>query len=75
MQSDDRIQWLIAQKFQALRKEQQLTQEALAAKANVPRQLVSMFELCERFPFTPNLIRLANALGVKLSTILKEIGE
>lgn len=52
-----------------LRREQSLNQEQLAEKIGVSRQAVSKWETGEASPDLPNLLALADALGVSLDTL------
>lgn len=70
----------IASRLVALRKENNLSQEALAEKLGISRQAVSKWERAEASPDTDNLIALAKLYHVSLDELLKihedaEIGE
>ena len=53
-----------------LRQIQDLSQEALAEKANMHRTYIGMIERGERNPALLNLVRLANALNISLPELL-----
>lgn len=60
----------IADRLVKLRKEHNLSQEALAAKLGLSRQAVSKWERAEASPDTDNLVALAELYGVQLDEIL-----
>lgn len=61
----------IANRLVNLRKENQLSQEALAEKLGISRQAVSKWERAEASPDTDNLILLARLYGVSLDELLQ----
>lgn len=61
----------IANRLVNLRKENSLSQEALAEKLGISRQAVSKWERAEASPDTDNLILLARLYGVSLDELLK----
>lgn len=61
----------IANRLVNLRKDNNLSQEALAAKLGISRQAVSKWERAEASPDTDNLILLARLYGVSLDDLLK----
>lgn len=61
----------IANRLVNLRKENNLSQEALAEKLGISRQAVSKWERAEASPDTDNLILLARLYGVSLDELLK----
>ncbi len=61
----------IANRLVNLRKQNQLSQEALAEKLGISRQAVSKWERAEASPDTDNLILLARLYGVSLDDLLK----
>jgi len=60
----------IADRLVKLRKEHNLSQEALAAKLGLSRQAISKWERAEASPDTDNLMALASLYGVSLDEIL-----
>lgn len=61
----------IANRLVQLRKSNNLSQEALAAKLGISRQAVSKWERAEASPDTDNLILLARLYGVSLDELLQ----
>ncbi len=61
----------IANRLVNLRKNNNLSQEALAEKLGISRQAVSKWERAEASPDTDNLILLARLYGVSLDELLK----
>lgn len=60
----------IANRLVALRKQNGLSQEELAAKLGISRQAVSKWERAEASPDTDNLILLARLYGISLDELL-----
>ncbi len=60
----------IANRLVKLRKEHNLSQEALAEKLGISRQAVSKWERAEASPDTDNLIMLAKLYGISLDALL-----
>lgn len=61
----------IANRLVQLRKEKNLSQEALASELGISRQAVSKWERAEASPDTDNLILLAKLYGMSLDELLK----
>lgn len=61
----------IANRLVALRKDNNLSQEALAEKLGISRQAVSKWERAEASPDTDNLIALARLYHISLDELLK----
>ena len=61
----------IANRLVALRKQNNLSQEALAEKLGISRQAVSKWERAEASPDTDNLIALAKLYHISLDELLK----
>ena len=59
-----------ADRLVQLRKENGLSQEALASKLGVSRQAISKWERAEASPDTDNLIALAEIYGITLDALL-----
>lgn len=62
-------------KLRKYRKKQQLTQEKLAEEAGLHRTYVSLVERGQRTPTLDACARLAEALNVSLTSLLKEAEE
>lgn len=60
----------LADRLVALRKENKLSQEALAEKLGLSRQAISKWERAEASPDTDNLIALAKLYGISLDELL-----
>lgn len=65
----------IANRLVNLRKENNLSQEALAEKLGISRQAVSKWERAEASPDTDNLILLARLYGMSLDDLLLTVDE
>jgi transcriptional regulator with XRE-family HTH domain len=61
----------VGEAIRAARAETGLSQEALAAEAGLDRTYVSGIERGERNPSLTNLLKLADALGVPLSELIR----
>jgi len=61
---------LFGRHLRQIRLERELTQTELAYKAEFDRNYIGMLERGERNPSLLNLIKLADALGMKLSWLL-----
>lgn len=62
---------MLAEKIRSLRKEKNLTQEALATLLGVERTTVTMWESGQNTPPTKYLVTLADALGCTLDDLLR----
>jgi transcriptional regulator with XRE-family HTH domain len=58
-----------------LRKERNLSQEALAEQANLSADFLGFIERGENVPTLTTILQLARALGVQPSTIIKDFDE
>jgi transcriptional regulator with XRE-family HTH domain len=67
---NSRLRKTLAHNLRRYRKEQGLSQEALADRASLHRTFVGAVERCERNISLDNLGKLAEALGVPPSTLL-----
>ncbi|WP_207002634.1 helix-turn-helix domain-containing protein [Trinickia mobilis] len=56
-----------------LRKDRQLSQEALSYEAGLDRSYISLLELGRRSPTLDSLVALSRALGVTLTEIVSAI--
>ena len=61
----------LGEKIQALRKQQGMSQEQLAAKVLVTRQAISKWELCESLPDVDNIVQLSEVFNVTTDYLLK----
>ncbi|WP_300336696.1 helix-turn-helix transcriptional regulator [Accumulibacter sp.] len=68
----DGLRGILAANLRQLRRDKGLSQEALADLANLHRTYVSSVERCERNASLDTLERLANALGIDPSELLRE---
>lgn len=73
MKRDDRIKVAFGAALRRLRTRAGLSQEALAAKAGLNRTYVGDVERGERNIALVNMHKLARALGVRLSDMLREM--
>jgi transcriptional regulator with XRE-family HTH domain len=64
-----RLNDVVARNLRAIRTRQQLSQEALAAKARISVSYVSMLERGQRSPPLETIEALAGALGVRPVTL------
>ena len=58
--------------IQLERERQQLSKMALAQKAGLSRQMIGYVESGERMPTLDTLLRMTEALGIKLEKVLKQ---
>lgn len=65
----------IANRLVQLRKDHNLSQEALAAKLGISRQAVSKWERAEASPDTDNLMALAELYGMTLDDLLNAVND
>ena len=65
------IQKRYGERLRQLRKQKDLSQEQLAAKANLHRTYVSDIERGARNVSLQNIVKLAKALGIKSDELLK----
>ena len=63
----------LGEKLRAYREKQQLTQEALAEKADLDPTYISGIERGVRNPSVISLARVANGLGISLSEFFKGV--
>ncbi|MBR5473011.1 MAG: helix-turn-helix transcriptional regulator, partial [Clostridia bacterium] len=63
---------MLGEKIRNLRKENKISQEALAEKLDVSRQSISLWENDQTMPSMENIVAIANIFGVSTDTLLKE---
>ncbi len=61
----------IGDRIRVARRDARLSQEKLAELAGMDRQAVNRIELGHQSPLVDNLIRIADALGVPLSDLVR----
>lgn len=71
MQQHHPILTLFGNNVQKIRKEKNISQEKLAELAKVHRTYIGMVERAERNITLINMQKIANALGVEISELLK----
>ena len=71
-ESAAKIKRLVGRRISEVRRGQDLTQDALAAKLNVSTQWISQCENGHENPSLEALVRFANALGVKVVDLLAD---
>jgi transcriptional regulator with XRE-family HTH domain len=64
----------LAQRIRELRREKKWSQERLAEEADMHRTYLAGIERALRNPSLENLLKIANALGVTLAELFKEVG-
>lgn len=64
---------LLGQRIRKLRKENGLTQERLALMVNIQQSYLSRLEAGDRNPSFDLLVKIADALGMTLSELFKDI--
>jgi len=62
-------------KIQAVRNEQQISQEKLAELSELDRTYISSVERGQRNISILNIIKISDALGVKASSLLEGLGD
>lgn len=68
------IKWLFGRAVRRRRRELDLSQEELAERAGLHRNYVSDIERGDRNPSLENIQKLAEALGLKVSTLFIDYG-
>jgi len=67
---DNRVMKQLGRRIKRRRNLLELSQEALAERADIHRTQISFYENGERMPFTSTLIKLAAALGISVGRLL-----
>ena len=73
MVSRDRDLHRFGASLRVFREQLELSQEALADRAGVHRTYLSGIERGQRNPSLVNLVRLARALGISVSDLMREL--
>lgn len=63
---------MLGEKIRNMRKENKISQEALAEKLDVSRQSISLWENNQTMPSMENIVAIASIFGVSTDTLLKE---
>jgi transcriptional regulator with XRE-family HTH domain len=69
-ESDARLAYVVGRRMRRIRRDQELSQEAVAWAAGIHRTQISFYEHGERMPVLASFVRLAGGLGVSPCTLL-----
>jgi transcriptional regulator with XRE-family HTH domain len=69
-ESDARLAYILGRRMRRIRRDQELSQEAVAWVAGIHRTQISLYEHGERMPFLSSFVRLAGGLGVSPCLLL-----
>jgi transcriptional regulator with XRE-family HTH domain len=69
--SEDRFLAALGKRISSVRKQNRMTQEELAEKANLDRVAIAYIETGKRKPNVTSLYRIAVGLGVKVEDLVK----
>jgi transcriptional regulator with XRE-family HTH domain len=72
-ESDARLAHVVGRRIRKTRRDQELSQEAVAWAAGIHRTQISLYEHGERMPLLASFVRLAGGLGVSPCTLLDGI--
>jgi transcriptional regulator with XRE-family HTH domain len=72
-ESDARLAHVVGRRMRRIRRDQDLSQEAVAWIAGIHRTQISFYEHGERMPLLGSFVRLAGGLGVTPCTLLDGI--
>jgi transcriptional regulator with XRE-family HTH domain len=72
-ESDARLAYVVGRRMRRIRRDQELSQEAVAWAAGIHRTQISLYEHGERMPLLPSFVRLAGGLGVSPCALLDGI--
>jgi transcriptional regulator with XRE-family HTH domain len=67
---DARLAYVLGRRMRRIRRDQELSQEAVAWVARIHRTQISLYEHGERMPFLSSFVRLAGGLGVSPCVLL-----
>lgn len=70
---DARLAYVLGRRMRRIRRDQELSQEAVAWVAGIHRTQISLYEHGERMPFLSSFMRLAGGLGVSPCMLLDGI--
>ena len=70
---DARLAYVIGRRIRRIRRDQELSQEAVAWVAGIHRTQISLYEHGQRMPRLGTFVRLAGGLGVSPCTLLQGI--
>ena len=71
--SDARLAYVVGRRIRRIRRDQELSQEAVAWVAGIHRTQISLYEHGQRMPLIATFVRLAGGVGVSPSTLLDGI--
>jgi transcriptional regulator with XRE-family HTH domain len=72
-ESDARLAYVVGRRMRRIRRDQELSQEAVAWVAGIHRTQITLYEHGERMPLLASFVRLAGGLGVSPCTLLDGI--
>jgi transcriptional regulator with XRE-family HTH domain len=72
-ESDARLAYVVGRRMRRIRRDQDLSQEAVAWIAGIHRTQISFYEHGERMPLLGSFVRLAGGLGVSPCALLDGI--
>jgi transcriptional regulator with XRE-family HTH domain len=72
-ESDARLAYVLGRRMRRIRRDQELSQEAVAWIAGIHRTQISLYEHGERMPLLSSFVWLAGGLGVSPCTLLDGI--
>ncbi|MBS1842857.1 MAG: helix-turn-helix transcriptional regulator [Actinobacteria bacterium] len=72
-ESDARLAYVVGRRMRRIRRDQELSQEAVAWMAGIHRTQICFYEHGERMPLLASFVRLAGGLGVSPCVLLDGI--
>ncbi len=69
-ESDARLAYVVGRRMRRIRRDQEMSQEAVAWEAGIHRTQISFYEHGERMPLLGSFVRLAGGLGVSPCLLL-----
>jgi transcriptional regulator with XRE-family HTH domain len=70
---DARLAYVVGRRIRRIRRDQEMSQEAVAWVAGIHRTQISLYEHGQRMPLLATFVRLAGGLGVSPCTLLDGI--